>query len=103
MPKYDQVCKACGLIYEIVCDPFVNPSCPECQSPSTERIYLGGYRVISDEVPGGIRVENLGPQPMTFRSKSEMRRYLKANGIEQMVRHVGTKDGDKSDHTQRWV
>ena len=102
MPKFDQRCLSCRWIGEIRVEPFVNPPCPECQGP-TERIYLGGYRVISDEVPGGMRVDNLGPTPMTFQSKSEMRKYLKANGLEQMVRHVGTRDGDKSEHTTRWT
>jgi hypothetical protein len=39
--------------------------------------------VFRDEIPGGVTVENYGPQPMTFYSHSERRAYMRANGLHE--------------------
>ena len=44
-----------------------------------------------------------GHEPMTFHSKSEWKREMKARGLVNQVRHVGVQGSDKSPHTQRWV
>ena len=46
--------------------------------------------------------ENLGPEPVTLYSRSELRRELKARGLEEMVRHVPVPGTDKSPHTTSW-
>jgi hypothetical protein len=56
-----------------------------------------------DDIPGGETVENLGPEPVTFYSRSEKRRWLKQHGIEEMVRHVPVPGTDASPHTTSWV
>lgn len=102
MKKYDQHCPTCGWTAEIYAMPHVHPECPRCGGP-TERIYLGGYSVIGDEIPGGLVVENLGHEPVTVYSKSELKLEAEKRGLTQMVRHVGTQGSDKSPHTTRWV
>jgi hypothetical protein len=61
--------------------------------------------VQDDTYVGGLTVENLGPVPITFSSRSEHRDYLKAHGIRAKVQHVGTpgEGSDRSKHTSRWV
>lgn len=85
-------CERCGA--EIVVGEW--PFCPH-------GFAISGLQVRDDSIPGGETVENLGPQPITFYSKSEKRAYLKAHGIVEHVRHVGEQGSDKSRHTQRWV
>jgi hypothetical protein len=62
-----------------------------------------GPTVIPDDVPGGFTVENMGHEPLTFHSKSEWKRDMKARGLVNQVRHVGVQGSDKSPHTTRWV
>lgn len=38
-----------------------------------------------------------------YRSREQLRRDADAAGLTNVVRHVGTKDGDKSKFTSRWV
>jgi hypothetical protein len=40
---------------------------------------------------------------MTFYSRSEKRRWLKAHGIEEMVRHVPVPGSDSSPYTTSWA
>jgi hypothetical protein len=53
--------------------------------------------------PGGRTFENLSDQPMTFYSPTEKAQYLKANRIEEFVRHVPVPGSDKSPHTVKWA
>lgn len=53
--------------------------------------------------PGGRTFENLGPEPMTFYSPAEQKRYMKQHGIEEFVRHQPVPGSDTSPHTTRWV
>lgn len=62
------------------------------------------YNVQDDLIPGGMTVENMGPEPLTFYSKSEWRAKQKELGLVQMVRHRPAHAGtDKSPHTSRWI
>jgi hypothetical protein len=53
--------------------------------------------------PGGRTFENLGDRPVTFYSPTEQARYLKAHGIESVVRHAPVPGSDKSPHTTSWA
>ena len=104
MPMFDVGCPSCG--WEAI-DVFTHkalPACPQCGSATNKLWKTGSFPgVIDDTIIGGLTVENLGPTPITFQSKSEHRAYLKAHGYSQKVRHVGVQGSDKSPHTSRWV
>lgn len=102
MKKYDQHCEACGWTAEIMANPGENPPCPKCGC-ATERIYLGGYGMIGDEIPGGQVIENLGHEPVTVYSKSQLKREAEMRGLAMKVRHVGVPGSDKSPITTKWV
>jgi hypothetical protein len=78
-----------------------------------ETLYVGDYPfcphgrgasgALSDDIPGGRTYENLGPVPVTVYSKSELRRELKARGLEEFVRHVPVPGSDRSPHTTSWT
>jgi hypothetical protein len=53
--------------------------------------------------PGGKTFENLGDRPVTFYSPAEQSRYLKAHGIESIVRHQPVRGSDKSPYTTSWA
>ena len=59
--------------------------------------------VIDDSIPGGMVIENMSHTPMTFYSKSDYRREMKARGLVNRVEHVGVPGTDKSPHTTRWI
>lgn len=63
----------------------------------------GTYGAQSDDWPGGKTFENLGPQEITLYSRSELRRELKARGLEECVRHVPVPGSDRSPHTVSWT
>jgi hypothetical protein len=63
----------------------------------------GALGAQSDGIPGGETLENVGPEPVTFYSRSEKRRYLKEHGLVEMVRHVPVPGSDKSEHTTSWT
>lgn len=102
LKKYDQSCLACAWIGEISVEPGTNPACPQCGSV-TERIYLSGYGVIPDEIPGGLVVENLGHRPVKVYSKSELKFEAEKRGLVSRVQHVGEKGSDKNPYTTRWI
>lgn len=105
MPRYDQRCTTCGWAAEVAAPPFEHPPCPDCGG-KTERHYPIGSRangVIPDEWPGGKTFENLGHQPVTLYSRTELKRELDARGLREYVRHVPGRSGDKSPHTTRWI
>jgi len=105
MPLHDQRCTACDWTAEVVVRPHEHPACPSCGG-ATERYYPIGGRtngVIPDEYVGGLTLENLGHQPVTVYSRSELKREMDARGLVHRVRHVGTPESDKSPHTSRWI
>lgn len=60
--------------------------------------------MIGDQVIGGARMfENLGHEPVYIDSRSVLKREMQARGLREFVRHVGTKEGDKSKETTRWI
>lgn len=70
------------------------PFCPHGRSNWTAR---------ADDIPGGMVLENMGPEPVTVYSHSERRRLLHERGLQEFVRHVPLRGSDKSPHTTRWI
>lgn len=64
------VCDNCGQVLAVGDYPF----CPHGK---------GMAAIERDEIPGGLTVENYGPNPITFYSHSERRAYMKANGLQE--------------------
>ncbi len=87
-----EVCPACGETLEIGSWPFCNGGHGK-----------GHNNVIGDEIIGGEVNESVAHEPVTFYSKSEKRRYLKAHGLEEFVRHVPHPRGKRENQTSRWV
>jgi hypothetical protein len=69
------------------------PGCPHGKGAGT---------LLTDEYPGGLWIENLGPHPVKVYSESERLRLAKARGLQPMVRHVPVPGTDKSPHTTDW-
>lgn len=103
-------------LYDVKCDnghedeQFLWRSCDTLRPCATcganvERTWgrLSAPHVVADSIPGGMTIENMGHEPMTFYSKSEWRHAMKERGLVNQVRHVGKQGSDKSDHTTRWV
>lgn len=113
MPLYDTECRVCGNVHiDVFCGIDVHPPCILCNGP-THRVWTSQKsQAIGDDIPGGIVLENVGPNPMKFYSHSELRRYLRQprqdkNGntyyLTPFVRHVGVPGTDKSPHTTNWA
>lgn len=83
-------CPSCGATLAVGSWPW----CPH---------ELGRMGAQSDGIPGGETLENVGPEPVTFYSRSEKRRYLKEHGLVEMVRHVPVPGSDVSPHTTSWT
>lgn len=84
-------CEKCSRALEIGDFPF----CPHGRST---------IKVIDDQIAGGARMfENLGEKPVYIETKSQLKAELAARRLKPMVRHVGTKDGDRSANTTRWI
>lgn len=82
--------------------PNHHPPCPVC-GQATERLWTrGGAAVRQDEFIGGLTLENIGDQPVTVYSRSELKRELNARGLEECVRHVPVPGTDSSPFTTRW-
>lgn len=68
---------------------LVDGRCSKCGAPVTTGEFpfcphgrLSGA-IISDEIPGGVTVENYGPHPITFYSHSERRAYMRQHGLAE--------------------
>lgn len=86
------ICEDCGNEITIGSWPF----CPDHGKPRN-------FTITQDEIPGGMVINNLGPEPVKVYSHSERRAIMKARGLREQVRHVGVAGSDKSPHTSRWV
>jgi len=101
MPRYDQRCVQCHWEGEIFTQPYEMPPCPDCGG-STERVWRRAAEVRDDTFIGGLTLENLGDEPVTVYSRSELARELKARNLESFVRHTPIPGTDKSPHTTSW-
>ncbi len=71
------ICEKCGVRIsgEGPESPQKWPFCPHGT--------LYSMNITTDEIPGGVTVENYGPHPITFYSHSERRRYMKEHGLQE--------------------
>jgi len=101
MPLYDRGCQTCGWtaidVLEAVYAPA--PVCPTCGA-TTARIWITtSTAVIGDEMDH-VQV-NGTREPIRFRSKQARKRWLKAQGLNECVRHIDPQEGH-SKHTTNW-
>lgn len=75
-------CDSCGQILELGMHPF----CPHG---------FGGPVAFHDEIPGGLVVENYGPNPIRFDSHSERRRYMVTHGLHEKEKFSPLPGTDK--------
>lgn len=98
MPRFDQACKSCDWLAEIIVNANEHPPCPQCGG-ETERRWAGkSSSVHGDDIPGGMLVENGFSDPIRVYSHSEHRRKLAAEGCE--IRAMNRGDNDKI--CRRW-
>ncbi len=112
MPMYDYQCQVCGYTQTDVLTTIadrVRP-CPQCvvvdHPGPMQRVWLTkAAGVISDECDVWVKhgICNEDGTPRRYTSKAEMRREAERRGYVNHVVHQGTKSGDKSPHTTRWV
>lgn len=103
MPVYDFRCDGCKWEGEELVPINTLIDCPKCGT-KTEKVWRGRFNAAHDDTyVGGLTVENLGHNPVTFYSRTEHEAYLKEHGFERRVRHVGEQGSDKSKHTVRWT
>jgi hypothetical protein len=104
--RHNQRCLTCDWQDEICVEWFAHPPCPSCGG-ATERLWSApagrGHFVIGDDFIGGRTYHNLGNEPVTIQSRSELRAVLKARGLMEAVSHEGGIEGDRSTHTSRWI
>lgn len=67
----ETICEKCGVSLTQGMWPF-------CPHP-----LAGSVQIETDEIPGGITLENYSKDPMTFYSHSERRRYMQAQGLQE--------------------
>lgn len=115
MPFYDYKCETCGttapdVLRTVETRDSENPVC-EGHGPM-ERVWLSTRRSITtDDIPGGMWLENYGPNPVKVYSHTERKALMKNcvdnkgrhYQLEEMVRHVGVPGSDKSPHTTNWA
>ena len=78
------ICDRCGTPLAVGDWPF----CPHGKYSGT---------VIGDDIPGGVVLENLGPEPVRVYSETQRRKIMKERGLREFVRHE-----DGSPHTSNW-
>lgn len=76
-------CKKCGretkrLLYHKEAEGWCQPCVDALSGPAQT-----APAVFRDDIPGGLTVENYGPQPITFYSHGERRRYMEAHGLHE--------------------
>ena len=91
------ICDRCGDEIQTGDWPFCRPG------RGHEPFVAANLAVIDDSIPGGMVIENMAHHPITFYSKSDYRREMKARGLINRVEHIGVPGTDKSPHTSRWI
>ena len=104
MPIYDFVCHACNTAEErLVWSRELREQHCACGRLMDPAFTGRAPTMIRDSIRGGQVIENLGPHPKRYFSRTEIRDEMRARGVEQKVRHVGEPGSDKSKHTTRWI
>ena len=92
MPRHDQQCRACGLIFEAIVRWDEKVTTCSCGGEA-ERIYLPTQGLIDDTLPGGARwMHNLGDAPIWVETKSTLREIMQARGLVPAPRSSYCKD-----------
>lgn len=82
MPNYDFHCVECGADFEDLVPVGAIPPCRKCHATQVAKVWRGRTpHIKQDTVPGGLTIENLGPQTMHFDSHSDYQRELKSRGL----------------------
>lgn len=123
MPLYDYECtRGCRVhmldVARRIADRDVGaPLCPDCLIQMSRFLSVScDKRAASDDIPGGVVLENYGPQPVKVYSHTERKRLMKFDTrgrrrvdhlgreyqLTEAVRHVGVPGSDKSPHTTSW-
>ncbi len=89
-----ETCSVCGLPLAVGEYPCIYTVRPHGKPSMT---------VVDDSIPGGMIVENMGKEPLTFYSKSEWKRAMAERGLVNRVQHTPVPGTDKSPYTTRWV
>ena len=80
----ETVCEKCGV-------SITGGMWPWCPHPMRE----AKVAMATDEIVGGVTLENWGPNPVTFHSYSEMRRYATEHHIQIREKFAPTPGTDK--------
>ena len=104
MPTFDYACAPCCHYFEklVHVEGRDCVACPHCGGQA-QREWRGAPAMRPDSIPGGLTLENLGPRPKTFYSRTEIKDEMRARGVEPHVRHVGLPGGDRNPNTTRWI
>lgn len=102
---YDLACNTCHRQMRDVLEPITAPPHACSCGGRFERVWLQAPAVIGDECDVWVKngICNEDGTPRHYRSKAEMRRVAKEKGLVNVVEHLGTKGGDRSPHTQRFI
>lgn len=81
MPIFDYMCNGCGDKQQDILVPRwdVIVNCPKCGKPMQRLIGLPNVHCFPAE---GIHLKHVCPGGKTFHSKTDMKRYAKANNLE---------------------
>lgn len=88
------LCVVCGLPLEIGQFGCIATIRPHATS---------SLRVIGDDIPGGLVIENMSAMPQKFYTKSAYREAMRVANVKNEVRHAPRPGSDKSPFTQRFV
>ena len=103
---YDLKCQSCGREQIDVYEPIQSPihRCT-CGGPLVRTWLTAPPNIISDECDVWVNhgICNEDGTPRHYNPKSEMRAEAKRRGLVNHVEHIGTKGGDRSKHTTRWI
>jgi hypothetical protein len=80
-------CETCGAPLEVGQWPFCRGNPDAHGQPS--------FMAARDAIPGGVVLENYGPEPVRFFSHGERRRYMKAHGLRETERFAALPGTDK--------
>lgn len=99
MPFYDYRCDVCGtVINELRSISKRDESSTCCDRPMTRVLLPGRTGIVTDEIPGGQWIENLGPEPVYVTSHSQRLAIAKARGLREPTK----ADLPNSTHVTDW-